>query len=34
MSDRLHECPVCGAIGLRERVAPPNHDCEAFLARR
>ena len=25
----LHECPVCGAIGLAERIL--EHDCEAFL---
>lgn len=32
MSDigpELKECPVCGAIGLPERIA--DHDCEAFL---
>ena len=28
----LRECPVCGAIGLAERIA--EHDCRAFLARR
>ena len=28
----LRECPVCGAIGLAERIE--NHDCRAFLARR
>ncbi|WP_331232222.1 hypothetical protein [Natronorarus salvus] len=27
----LRECPVCGAIGLAERIA--DHDCRAFLAR-
>ena len=26
---RLRECPVCGAIGLEERIE--NHDCSAFL---
>jgi hypothetical protein len=26
----LAECPICGAIGLPERVA--NHDCRAFRA--
>jgi len=25
----LKECPVCGAIGLAERIV--EHDCEAFL---
>ena len=31
-SDRteLHECIVCGAVGLSERIS--NHDCENFLA--
>ena len=28
----LAECPVCGAIGLPERIAV--HDCAAFRARR
>ena len=27
----LAECPVCGAIGLPERIAV--HDCGAFRAR-
>lgn len=27
--DRLHECPVCGAIGLNERIN--DHGCAAFL---
>ena len=26
---RLRECPVCGAIGLEERI--DEHDCQAFL---
>jgi len=26
----LHECIVCGAVGLSERIS--NHDCEDFLA--
>jgi len=26
----LHECIVCGAVGLPERIS--NHDCEDFLA--
>ena len=25
----LKECPVCGAIGLAERIV--EHDCQAFL---
>lgn len=25
----LAECPVCGAMGLPERI--DDHDCEAFL---
>lgn len=28
----LEECPVCGAIGLPERL--DEHDCEAFLEYR
>jgi hypothetical protein len=28
---RLEECPVCGAIGLPERIE--DHDCRAFLER-
>ena len=28
---RLEVCPVCGAIGLAERIE--NHDCPAFLER-
>lgn len=28
----LRECPVCGAIGLAERIE--THDCRAFRARR
>ena len=28
----LHECPVCGAIGLAERIL--EHDCEAFLEHK
>ena len=28
---RLAECPVCGAIGLAERIE--DHDCPAFLDR-
>jgi len=27
----LAECPVCGAIGLPERIL--DHDCAAFRAR-
>ena len=27
----LEECPVCGAVGLPERIVV--HDCVAFLAR-
>ncbi|MBP1953580.1 hypothetical protein J2752_000461 [Halarchaeum rubridurum] len=30
--DQLAECPVCGAVGLPERI--DEHDCESFLARR
>lgn len=26
----LEECPLCGCIGLPERVQPENHDCEYF----
>lgn len=26
----LHECILCGCIGLEERVQPENHDCEYF----
>jgi len=29
-STELHECMVCGAVGLPERIS--NHDCEDFLA--
>ena len=29
--DRLRECPVCGAIGLEERI--DEHGCSAFLER-
>jgi len=25
----LHECPVCGAVGLPERIE--NHDCTGFI---
>jgi len=28
----LAECPVCGAVGLPERIE--NHDCQSFLERR
>ena len=28
----LQECPVCGAVGLPERIAV--HDCPAFRTRR
>jgi len=28
----LAECPVCGAVGLPERIHV--HDCPAFRARR
>lgn len=26
----LRECPVCGAVGLPERIE--DHDCAAFVA--
>lgn len=29
---RLAECPVCGAVGLPERIDA--HDCQSFLDRR
>lgn len=29
---QLEECPVCGAMGLPERI--DDHDCEAFLKER
>lgn len=32
MSDRLHECPVCGAVGLKERIE--EHDCADFIGWR
>ena len=25
---QLHECPVCGAVGVSERIA--DHDCSDF----
>ncbi len=28
----LHECAICGAVGLPERIA--NHDCDDFLDHR
>jgi len=28
----LEECPVCGAVGLPERIEA--HDCSAFIDRR
>lgn len=28
----LEECPVCGALGLPERIK--NHDCQTFLERQ
>ncbi|WP_331234227.1 hypothetical protein [Natronorarus salvus] len=28
----LLECPVCGALGLTERIV--DHDCRAFLESR
>ena len=28
----LKQCPVCGAVGLPERIR--NHDCAAFCERR
>ena len=27
-NEQLAECPVCGAVGLPERI--DTHDCEAF----
>lgn len=32
LGPELEECPVCGAVGLPERIE--EHDCEAFLERR
>lgn len=30
---QLTECPLCGAVGLPERIEG-DHDCKAFLARQ
>jgi len=32
LGPELRECPVCGAVGLPERI--DDHDCQAFLNRR
>lgn len=29
----LYQCPVCEAVGLRERIEG-EHDCQAFLERK
>lgn len=32
LGPKLQECPVCGAIGLPERIT--DHDCQAFIERQ
>lgn len=32
LGPELKECPVCGAVGLPERIA--DHNCQLFLEQR
>lgn len=34
LGPELAECPLCGCIGLKERVCPENHDCAFFDEQR